>query len=166
MASSPWTVGHMKRGLIQYLTETTVHGFRYIVEGQNLLERTVWALFIICGFIFCAVTLFKMNQHWQEHPVETTIGEVGIPIQELPFPAITVCDTQSLTMPRRNRWMFLETFLNSLHLKNLTNELRRMYPGKYKRNKLYNLMISHLKDYHIKGLIYSLLAITFLHSSW
>ena len=68
---------------------------------------------------------------WEANPVETTIDEVGLPIQELQFPAITVVDTNSLKMPRRNRWMFLETLLNSLSLSNPSEQMSEMYPGKY-----------------------------------
>ena len=126
-------LAHMKRDIAEYFTGTTVHGFRYVVQGRNLLERVVWIVFILCGFSFCTKSVLEMYQHWEERPVETTIDEVGLSIQELPFPAITVCDTHSLTMPRRNRWMFLETLLNSLSLKNPKEQTNEMFPGKYIR---------------------------------
>ena len=124
-------LAHVKRDVSDYFTGTTVHGFRYVVQGKNLLERVVWIFFILCGFLFCARSVLEMYQHWEERPVETTIDEVGLPIQELPFPAITVCDTDSLTMPRRNRWMFIETLLNSVTLKNPEEPANEMFPGKY-----------------------------------
>ena len=114
----PGLLAHIKTDVAEYFTGTTVHGFRYVVDGQNRMERISWAFFILFGFLFCSQSVYHMYQYWEEHPVETTIDEVGLPIQELPFPAVTVCDPVSLTMPRRNRWMFLETLLNSLSLKN------------------------------------------------
>ena len=126
-------VAQLKKDVAEYFTGTTVHGFRYVVQGKNLLERMVWVFFILCGFIFCSKSVLEMYQHWEERPVETTIDEVGLPIQELPFPAITVCDTDSLTMPRRNRWMFLETLLNSLSLKNPKEQANEMFPGRFLR---------------------------------
>ena len=119
----------MKEDLRGYFSETTVHGFRYVVEGRNLLERLAWIGFIICCFAYSAYTVFNAYQYWETHPVETTIDEVGIPVQELPFPAITVCDTNSLQMPRKNRWMFLEKLLNSLELINPKEQMKRMSPG-------------------------------------
>ena len=120
----------VKRGVEEYLRETTIHGFRYVIEGRNLIEKMAWMFFIFCGFFLCSVSFLEMYRHWEEHPVETTIDEVGIPIQELPFPAITVCDTKEMTMPRKNRWMFLETYLNTFKLRNLTEQVEQMYPGK------------------------------------
>ena len=124
-------LAHVKRDLSEYFSGTTVHGFRYVVAGRNRKERGAWMMFILFGFFFCSQSVYQMYQHWEEHPVETTIDEVGLPISELPFPAITVCDTDSLKMPRRNRWMFLETLLNSLSLKNPKEQTNDMFPGKY-----------------------------------
>ena len=63
--------------------------------------------------------------------METTIDEVGLPVDQLPFPAITVCDKESLKMPRKNRWMLVEKLLNSLELINPMEILMKMYPGNY-----------------------------------
>ena len=38
-----------KKNLVDYFSETTVHGFRYIVEGRNILERLVWFLVVVFG---------------------------------------------------------------------------------------------------------------------
>lgn len=130
----------LKEDLEGYFTETTVHGFRYIVEGRNVFEKVVWALFIIAGFICCGVVVFNAYQNWESHPVETTIEAVGVPVQELPFPTITVCDTKSLTMPRKNRWMFIETLLNSLDLINPKELITKMNPSMYTQSFL------HLQD--------------------
>ena len=123
-------MAHIKTDLAEYFSGTTVHGFRYVVSGQNRLERISWVFFILCGFLFCSQSVYYMYQYWEEHPVETTIDEVGLPIQELPFPAITICDSDSLKMPRKNRWMFLETLLNSLSLTNPKEQISEMFPGK------------------------------------
>jgi hypothetical protein len=128
---SPGMLSQLKADCAEYFSRTTVHGFQYVVEGQNRLEKWLWAIFIIIMISFCILTLIDINQQWKANPVETTIDEVGLPIQDLPFPAITVCDTNSLKMPRRNRWMFLETLLNSMSLINATEQMREMYPGMY-----------------------------------
>ena len=120
-----------KKDLVAFLQETTVHGFRYIIDGRNIVERLMWILFIAVGFTGCGWIVYNAFEGWDSNPVETTIGSVGLPVQELPFPAITVCDTKSLQMPRRNRWMFLETLLNSLELKNPQELINKMNPSKY-----------------------------------
>ena len=121
----------LRKEVAGYFTETTVHGFRYIIEGRNVVERTIWGCFIFFGFFYSGFVMYDALQYWESHPVETTIGEVDLPVQELPFPSITLCDTASLEMPRRNRWMFLEQLLNSLELTDPKTEMKKMYPGKY-----------------------------------
>ena len=121
--------GEAKENLVGYFSQTTVHGFRYIVQGRNIFERLIWILFILFGFVYSSYTIWKAIKHWETHPVETTIDQVGVPVQELPFPAITICDTQSLQMPRKNQWMFLETLLNSLDVINPQQLVDGMTPG-------------------------------------
>ena len=122
----------LKDDVVSYLSETTVHGFRYIVEGRNFLERLAWAIFIGFAFYFTVNKILEANTYWDTHPIETTIDEVGLPIHDLPFPAISISDPTPSTMPRKNRWMFVETLLNSLELVDLEEELKHMYPGNIK----------------------------------
>ena len=124
--------GEVKENVLGYFSQTTVHGFRYVVQGRNIFERVIWILFILFGFMYSSKTVYDAWVHWETHPVETTIDQVSVPVQELPFPAITICDTQSLQMPRRNRWMFLETLLNSVEVVNPQQLIDGMTPGKYK----------------------------------
>ena len=123
--------GEVKENVLGYFSQTTVHGFRYVVQGRNIFERVIWILFILFGFMYSSKTVWDAWVYWDTHPVETTIDQVSVPVQELPFPAITVCDTQSLQMPRRNRWMFLETLLNSVEVINPQQLIDGMTPSKY-----------------------------------
>ena len=118
-----------RKTLETYMDETTIHGCRYIVSGA-LIERLAWVVFTLFGFVCSGYIFITAFEHWAKHPVQTTIDEVGLPVHDLKFPAITVCDTAALKMPRKNRWMFIETFLNSLELVNPKEELKHMYPGK------------------------------------
>ena len=120
----------LKNTLIGYFSETTIHGFRYVIEGRNILERLVWIVFIAIGFAFSISIILQAFQSWENDPVQTTIGQVSVPIQELPFPAITVCDTESMQMPRRNRWMFLEELLNVFQLEDSKSLMSKINPGK------------------------------------
>ena len=119
----------LKNDVVGYFSETTVHGFKYVVQGRNIYERMAWLVVIAIGFALCSYLIIGSNQVWRSNPVQTTLDEVSIPVHHLPFPAITVCDTESLQMPRRNRWMFLENVLNTIELKNVSQLAEDMYPG-------------------------------------
>ena len=120
----------LRRDIVGYFSETTVHGFRYVVEGQNICERVIWALIIGLGFAFCIKVIYESSQNWKGDPIQTTLDEVSIPVHHLPFPAITVCDTESLQMPRRNQWMFLENLLNKIEIRNMSRIVEDVFPGK------------------------------------
>lgn len=119
----------LKNDVIGYFSETTVHGFKYVVQGRNIYERLAWLIVIAIGFALCSALILGSSQVWSKDPVQTTMDQVSIPVHNLPFPAITVCDTESLQMPRRNRWMLLENLLNSMEIKNLSQIAEDIYPG-------------------------------------
>ena len=120
----------MKKDLVTFFSESTIPGFRYIVHSRALLERIAWGVFLCLAFGCTGMIVVQQMQYWDSHPVETTIDEVGLPVDQLPFPAITVCDKASSKMPRKNRWMLVETLLNSLELINPSDIFKKMYPGK------------------------------------
>ena len=122
-----------KESLATYMDKTTIHGCWYIVSG-GLLERLAWVIFTLFGFVCSGYIFITAFQYWEEHPVQTTIDEVGLPVHDLTFPAVTICDTASLKMPRKNRWMFIETLLNSMELVSPKEELKNMYPGETFKN--------------------------------
>ena len=119
----------LKDEVVKFFSESPIPGLKYIVEGRDLFERLTWSVFIAMAFYYAKNTISDAFENWEKHPVETNIDEVGLPVHELPFPAITVCDTTSLTMPRKNRWKFIEKLLNSLELVDPGEELKKMYPG-------------------------------------
>lgn len=103
---------NIKRDIAAYFSETTVHGFQYVVGAQNIFERLLWIALIFIGFVLSGILIQSALTSWSDTPLQTTIEKVSLPIEDIEFPAITVCDTDNLQMPRRNRWMFLEQLLN------------------------------------------------------
>ena len=101
-----------KRAVVSYFRETTVHGFRYVAEGENICEKMFWEVIITFGFVFSGWIIHKAFDDWAETPLQTTIDKVSMPIEELDQPAITICHPSELQMPRRNRWMYIEKVLN------------------------------------------------------
>ena len=97
--------------------------------GDYSDESTILVVIAI-GFALCSFLIIGSSQVWRSDPVQTTLDQVSIPVHHLPFPAITVCDTESLQMPRRNRWMFLENVLNTIEIRNVSQLVEDMYPCK------------------------------------
>ena len=125
---SPW-YKLVKNEVTSFFSESTIPGFKNIVDSRALIERVSWSIVLALAFYLTGVIINRQWMYWRNNPVETTIDEVGLPVDLLPFPAITVCDTESLKMPRKNRWMFVEKLLNSLELEHPDEEIKGMYPG-------------------------------------
>ena len=125
----------VKNEIFSFFSESTIPGLKYVVESRILVERVAWAILLSLAFYGTATIINKQWVYWRSNPVETTIDEVDLPVDLLPFPAITVCDTESLKMPRKNRWKFIEKLLNSLQLDNQEEELKRMFPSKVSKRK-------------------------------
>ena len=107
------------QGVRDYFLNTTVHGFRYVVEGNTICEKFSWFVIIIAGFVTSGVIVQQSFKSWDETPLQTTIEKVSVPIQNFAFPSITACDIDSMRMPRKNRWIFLEQLLNWIDLKRI-----------------------------------------------
>ena len=120
-----------KNEIISFFAESNVPGFKYIVQSRALIERIAWAFLLALVFFITGRIINSQWIYWESNPVETTIDEVGLPVDLLPFPAITVCDTDSLKMPRKNQWMFVEKLLNSFELENPEEESKWIYPGQF-----------------------------------
>lgn len=93
--------------LKQYLRETSVHGFRYLVESRNNIERFIWWLLICISFTFALVNVSQSFIASHNKPIITSL-DLGN-INRAPFPAITVARTADL-----DPWGFVEKSLDIL----------------------------------------------------
>ncbi|XP_071747888.1 uncharacterized protein [Lepeophtheirus salmonis] len=78
-----------------YSEVTTGHGIYYVFEQTgNIVTQITWILiiflFIILGFLFCK----EAYEDWQNNPVLTTLETTGLKVEEIDFPAITLCNQQ------------------------------------------------------------------------
>ena len=106
----------VRHDISSYFSETTVHGFRYVVEGRNSFEKLFWVIVIVIGFILSGFIIFQSFSDWEDTPLQTTIDQVSLPIEKLNVPAITICNPDALKMPQRNRWMYVEKLFNWINL--------------------------------------------------
>ena len=138
---------NLAHDIYEYFSETTVHGFHYIVTGRNWLERLFWASLIVCGFTLSSLIFYRAYNDWNETPLETTIEQVSLPVEQLNYPAVTVCNPSELQMPRRNRWMYLEKLLNWIDVdqgifQNKLLHIKRFYPKQLKFNVTFSVYLN------------------------
>ena len=81
-----------------YASSTTAHGFSYIVEdGQSVIERVIWTIVVILAVSFTVFQMTTLYQQWQDDPVLTTLDTAALPIQDIEFPAVTICPQGSIS---------------------------------------------------------------------
>eukprot|EP00094_Tigriopus_californicus_P010168 TCALIF_09807-PA protein Name:"Similar to ppk28 Pickpocket protein 28 (Drosophila melanogaster)" AED:0.27 eAED:0.27 QI:0/0/0/0.33/1/1/3/0/892 len=71
-----------------YLKETTVHGFRYVVEGLSVYERFSWTCVILAAISYAVYSVVNSVHEYEVNPVSTTYASA--PLSSAPFPKITV----------------------------------------------------------------------------
>lgn len=76
----------------QFCQASSIHGVQYIKpESGHKIKIAIWSA-ILC-FCFVAAGIFVVNlvDSWQGNPIVTTIATTSMPVQEIPFPSVTIC---------------------------------------------------------------------------
>ena len=92
------TIGNIAiRTAKEYASVTTAHGFSYICNDEySCGDRILWILIVILAISFTVFQMATLYYQWQEDPVITTLDTVAHPIEEIQFPAVTICPQGSL----------------------------------------------------------------------
>ena len=89
--------GEIKQHLTDYASTTTTHGLFYIAEpGQSWAERIFWIFVVFLAISFSYYQTHILYKEWQDYPVITTLDTVSLPIEEIDFPAVTICPQGSI----------------------------------------------------------------------
>ncbi|CAD7084022.1 unnamed protein product [Hermetia illucens] len=78
--------------LKKYLLQSSLHGARYVVEDElKLFERLIWACIMILSI--CVVTYINilLANRFNSSPLQTVIENVRYPVENILFPAVTIC---------------------------------------------------------------------------
>ena len=83
--------------LKEYASVATAHGFCYLAEdGLLKLERISWFLVVVLAMLFSYCQTATLYKQWQDNPVITNLDTVSLPIEDIEFPAVTICPQGSI----------------------------------------------------------------------
>ena len=92
---SPWS--KISNTAKKYAEETTLHGFSYIANNEHpTLARFLWVIVVILGISYTAFQMVSLRQQWEVSPVVTNLETIAFPIEEIEFPAVTICPQGSV----------------------------------------------------------------------
>ena len=86
------TSTRIKQNASSFCEQTTVHGFAYVVDSSNHFVIKIGWFVLVTVFMILACHLIKSSfDDWQDNPTVTTIDSAAFPIENIPFPSVTVC---------------------------------------------------------------------------
>ena len=83
----------------EYSSASVIHGVSYInPNGRMIAEKVIWMILVASAFAFAAYEVQSLYENWQESPVLTVLDTVTLPIEEINFPAITICSNNKVNL--------------------------------------------------------------------
>ena len=80
-----------------YARATTIHGFAYISnENPSKSSRIFWMIVVVLAISFTTFQMSSLRSQWKNNPVVTTLDTIALPIEEIEFPAVTICPQGSV----------------------------------------------------------------------
>lgn len=78
----------------------SIHGLRNIFRSRSKFEITFWIIMFLMGFIYCCILLYENVIEFNYQKVLRIIDTTAYPIYQVPFPAVTLCNFNSVYKPR------------------------------------------------------------------
>ena len=82
-----------------YCEQTSLHGWYYIAkDGQKSRPwRIVWTTIVLAGIAVACFFIFNAADNFLKSTVVTTIHSTTVPLSEVYFPAVTVCNINQVS---------------------------------------------------------------------
>ena len=140
----------------EYASVSTAHGIAYIFEdGRCFCERIIWMIVVVLALTFAICMSTTAYKNWKNNPVLTSVRTTGLPIENIEFPAITICTQgsanevvdaalfQQFTDYLNTKGKEFDSLSDSQKVEEGQNFLLDMYPGaKAPPNQLVSMMAS------------------------
>ena len=86
------TIRKIKSTIQEFASTTTIHGIAYVFDNAlKAFDRILWILAVCLGTGFAIILSLEAWIDWKDSPVLTSVSSTGLPIQNIDFPAITIC---------------------------------------------------------------------------
>ncbi len=83
----------------KYFAETSIHGLKYIAEpGRHIVERIFWLVAVVSFAVTAGYLIYAVIDKWQTSPVLVSFDSKAVPIWEVPFPSMTICNLNKVCL--------------------------------------------------------------------
>ncbi len=77
----------------KFCSSSTIHGTYFWTATRSLIGKVFWMAMVFGGITMAAFLIKSSFAGWQDNPVITSVAQISI--EEVPFPAITICPTDN-----------------------------------------------------------------------
>uniref|UniRef100_A0A336LW45 CSON006445 protein n=1 Tax=Culicoides sonorensis TaxID=179676 RepID=A0A336LW45_CULSO len=98
----------LKETFLEYCSSSSVHGVKYIGIRKRF-DRLGWILLVLGFLVICFINFIPILEKWRRNPIELAFERKFVPINEITFPAITVCRLQ---MPNKKLYNYYDALRN------------------------------------------------------
>lgn len=84
-----------------YCQQTSLHGWAYLTESNHKYWRLAWALITITSIIGAVLLVLTEIHEFQHATIITTIGSLNVPLTEVYFPAVTICQINQVCVKQK-----------------------------------------------------------------
>uniref|UniRef100_A0A336MYD1 CSON006337 protein n=1 Tax=Culicoides sonorensis TaxID=179676 RepID=A0A336MYD1_CULSO len=116
----------VKRNFTEFCDNSTIHGMKYVGRKKDI-ERILWIAVCSLLLLVCASQIHKTVGKWRESPLVLLLDQKHSSINEIPFPAVTICPQR---MPNRNRFNYsdyLMRFIDDEKIKSFSDDDFRLF---------------------------------------
>ena len=126
-------------GLQTYCEHTSLHGWYYIAKDSKFW-KIIWTFIVLASIIVASLFIYKAAEDFTKSTVVTTIQSTTVPLSEVYFPAVTVCNINQVSesIERKklfwNRALFFKvrkSFFNDLNINNNVSIVDLLYQQFY-----------------------------------
>ncbi|XP_050514335.1 sodium channel protein Nach-like isoform X2 [Diabrotica virgifera virgifera] len=103
--NQPKTHKSLKNVFIFFCDNTSIHGFNRVTGGDiTVFERTFWAVLSLTTLIVCCLQIQYLWGSYLESPVLITSDTFDIPVRQINFPGIAICNANKISKSRATQF--------------------------------------------------------------
>ena len=122
------TWNSIRENVSTYLVTTSIHGCRYLYEG-NWVEKVTWFIVIALSIAGSIYTIMHSIEEANKEPILTTLHTAKI--ENVPFPAVTINGDANV-----NPWGFTEKAFNALAFYWKPSATKKVFYNKIFKNNI------------------------------
>ncbi|XP_026668491.1 pickpocket protein 28-like [Ceratina calcarata] len=90
--------------LKQYSTNTSLHGLHYIGDSNfTIFERIFWLIACFLALMGASYYIWSLYQKWVDSPIIISLSPEPVPLNEIPFPSVTICNMNNVKKSEADR---------------------------------------------------------------